>query len=89
MRGDVTLNVFDAMMLKRELQKYCSIDVKILDTSKDGLVLRIMENNVDKESFELISDFVNQHKLNILLDNGVYFVSKKILCPYQPTYLSE
>jgi len=83
------LNVFDAMILKREMQKNCSIDVKILDTSKDGLVLRIMENMVDKESLELISDFVNQHKLNILLDNGVYFISKKILSPYQQVYLSE
>jgi hypothetical protein len=89
LRGDVTLNVFDAMILKREMQKNCSIDVKILDTSKDGLVLRIMENMVDKESLEIISDFVNQHKLNILLDNGVYFISTKILCPYQQTYLSE
>ena len=89
MRGDVALNVFDAMILKREMQKNCSIDVKILDTSKDGLVLRIMENMVDKESLELISDFVNQHKLNILLDNGVYFISKKILYPYQQIYLSE
>lgn len=77
------------MILKREVQKNCSVDVKIVDTSKDGLVLRIMENMVDKESLELLSDFVNQHKLNILLDNGVYFISQKILCPYQPTYLSE
>jgi hypothetical protein len=83
------LNVFDAMILKREMQKNCSIDVKILDTSKDGLVLRIMENMVDEESLELISDFVNQHKLNILLDNGVYFISTKILRPYQQIYLSE
>ena len=89
MRGDVVLNVFDAMILKREMQKDCSVDVKILDTSKDGLVLRIMENMVDKQSLELLSDFVNQHKLNILLDNGVYFISKKSLCAYQPTYLSE
>ena len=89
MRGDVTLNVFDAMMLKREMQKNCSVDVKILDTSKDGLVLRIMENMVNKQSLELLSDFVSQHKLNLLLDNGVYFISRKILCPYQPTYLAE
>ena len=31
-----------------------------------------MENMVDKQSLELLSHFVNQHKLNILLDNGVY-----------------
>lgn len=89
MRGDVTLNVFDAMILKREMQTNCSVDVKILDTSKNGLILRIMENTVDGISLELIRDFVNQHKLNILLDNGVYFISKESLSPYEPVYLSE
>ena len=89
MRGDVTLNVFDAMILKREMQTNCRVDVKILDTSKNGLILRIMENTVDGISLELIRDFVNQHKLNILLDNGVYFISKESLSPYEPVYLSE
>ena len=89
MRGDVTLNVFDAMILKREMQTNCRVDVKILDTSKNGLILRIMENAVDGISLELIRDFVNQHKLNILLDNGVYFISKESLSPYEPVYLSE
>ena len=89
MRGDIILNVFDAMILKREMQTNCSVDVKILDTSKNGLILRIMENTVDGISLELIRDFVNQHKLNILLDNGVYFISKESLSPYEPVYLSE
>ena len=83
------MNVFDAMILKREMQTNCSVDVKILDTSKNGLILRIMENTVDGISLELIRDFVNQHKLNILLDNGVYFISKESLSPYEPVYLSE
>jgi hypothetical protein len=77
------------MILKREMQTNCSVDVKILDTSKNGLILRIMENTVDGISLELIRDFVNQHKLNILLDNGVYFISKESLSPYEPVYLSE
>ena len=89
MRGDIILNVFDAMILKREMQTNCSVDVKILDTSKNGLILRIMENTVDGISLELIRDFVSQHKLNILLDNGVYFISKESLSPYEPVYLSE
>ena len=83
------MNVFDAMILKREMQTNCRVDVKILDTSKNGLILRIMENTVDGISLELIRDFVNQHKLNILLDNGVYFISKESLSPYEPVYLSE
>ena len=83
------MKLFDAMILKREMRRNCSVDAKILDTPKDGLVLRIMEKTVDKKAFELLSGFVNKHKLNILLDNGVYFISKKNLRPYQPTYLSE
>ena len=71
------------------MQTNCSVDVKILDTSKNGLILRIMENTVDGISLELIRDFVSQHKLNILLDNGVYFISKESLSPYEPVYLSE
>ena len=89
MVGDVTLKMYDAMVLKREIGTSCNLDAKILETFKDGLVLRIMENMVNKQSLELLSDFVSQHKLNLLLDNGVYFISRKILCPYQPTYLAE
>jgi hypothetical protein len=80
--------MFDAMMLKREIVASCNVDVKILETLKDGLVLRI-ENIVNRASFALISDFVNKHQLNMLLDNEVYFISRQILSPSEPTYLSE
>lgn len=89
MVGDVTLRMFDAMILKRKIGTSCNIDAKIIETSKDGLVLRIMENIVNKNSLTLISDFVNQLKLNILLDNGVYFISSQLLVPSEPNYLSE
>jgi hypothetical protein len=89
MVGDVALKMFDAMILKREIGTSCKIDVKILETLKDGLVLRIMENIVNRNSLALITDFVNQHQLNMLLDNGVYFISKQILAPSEPRYLSE
>ena len=38
-----------------------------------------MENIVKKDSPALITDFVNQHKMN--LDNRVYFISTQILTP--------
>jgi hypothetical protein len=81
--------MFDAMMFKREIGTRCNIDVKILETLKDGLVLRIMENRVNNSSLESIRDFVNQHELNMLLDNGVYFISTQTLAPSEPMYLSE
>ena len=81
--------MFDAMILKREMGKSCNVDVKILETLKDGLILRIMENIINKNSLVLITDFVNKHKLNMLFDNGVYFISNQLIAPSEPTFLSE
>jgi hypothetical protein len=80
--------MFDAMILKREIVENYNLDVKILETFKDGLVLRI-ENTVNENSHELITDFANKHQLNILLENDVYFISNETLAPSEPTYLSE
>ena len=77
------------MILKREIGLSCDLDVQILHTLRDGLVLRIMENLVEDDSLALIVDFVNRNKLNMLLDNGVYFISEQILLPSMPAYLSE
>ena len=85
MAGDVELKMFDAMILKREIVTRCSIDVKILETLNDGLVLRV-ENIVNRNSLALITDFVNKHQLNMLFDNGLYFISKEILTPSEPNY---
>jgi hypothetical protein len=89
MAGNVTLKMYDAMVLKREIGASCNLDAKILETLKDGLVLRIMENMVNDNSLEVITDFVNKHELNMLFDNGVYFISNQILAPSEPIYLSE
>jgi len=82
------MKMFDAMILKREIVKKYNIDVKILETFRDGLVLRI-ENIVNKTSFKSITEFANKHQLNILLENDVYFISTEILAPSEPTYLAE
>ena len=80
--------MFDAMILKREIVRNCNIEVKIIETLKDGLVLRI-ENVVNRISLGLITDFVNKHQLNMLLENDVYFISNENLAPIEQTYLSE
>jgi hypothetical protein len=80
--------MFDAMILKREIVKKYNIDVEILETFKDGLVLRI-ENMVNRTSLELITDYANKHQLYILLENDVFFISNETLAPSEPTYLSE
>jgi hypothetical protein len=80
--------MFDAMILKREIVNKYNIDVEILETFKDGLVLRI-ESMVNRTSLELITDFANKHHLNFLLENDVFFISNETLAPSEPTYLSE
>jgi len=82
------LKMFDAMILKREIVRNYNIDVKILETFRDGLVLKI-EKITNMSLLTLIADFVNKHQLNMLLENDVYFISNEILAPSEPTYLSE
>ncbi len=50
----------------------------MLDTS-DGIVLSIEENSVNDNSLMFITDFVSQHKLNLLLDNERYLISTNTL----------
>jgi hypothetical protein len=86
--GDLVMKMFDAMILKRKIFKNCNVDVTILDTSGDGFVLSF-EKIINNDSFTLISDFVRKHQLNILFDNGVYFISNQVLAPSELTYQAE
>ncbi len=84
------MRIFDAMMLKRELlENYKIKNIEILETLNDGLVLRFLESIINHESLNSLVDFVKKHELNILFDNGVYFISEKNLTAYQPIYASE
>ena len=76
------MNVFDAMVFKREIGSSCSIDVKMLDTLKDGFVLSIEQNLVNSNDLVFITNFVNQHKLSLLLDSERYFISTNALTPF-------
>jgi hypothetical protein len=77
----MNINVFDAMVFKREIGASCSVAVKMLDTLKDGIVLSIEQNLVDSTGLAFITNFVNQHKLNLLLDSEHYFISTGTLKP--------
>jgi hypothetical protein len=69
------------MVFKREIGTSCSLVVKMLDTLKDGIVLTIEQNLVNSNNLALITDFVNQHKLSLLLDSECYFISTNALKP--------
>ena len=75
------MNVFDAMVFKREIGSSCSIAVKMLDTLKDGFVLSIEQDLVNSNGLVFITNFVNQHKLSLLLDSERYFISTNALTP--------
>ncbi len=75
------MKIFEAMLFKREIGANCSLDVKMLDTLKDGIVLTIDEDLVDGSILERIKDFVSQHNLSLLLDSERYFISTSALKP--------
>jgi len=76
------LKIFEAMVFKREIGTSCRLDVKMLDTTNDGIVLSIDQNLVNNNHLILITDFVNQHKLSLLLDSERYFISTNTLTPF-------
>jgi len=75
------LKIFEAMVFKREIGTNCSFDVKMLDTINDGFVLTIDQNLVNSNELEFLTDFVDQHKLRLLLDSERYFISTNALKP--------
>jgi hypothetical protein len=78
---EIKIKIFEAMVLKREIGSSCSLDVKMIDTPKEGIILSIDEESVDNNNLDFIKDFVNQHKLNLLLDSERYFISTSELKP--------
>jgi hypothetical protein len=79
--GEKKLKIFEAMVFKREIGTSCSLNVKMLDTLKDGIVLTFEQSAVNSNDLVYIKDFVNQHNLSLLLDSECYFISTNVLKP--------
>ena len=79
------MKIFEAMVFKREIGSSSSLDVKMLDTGKDGIVLTFEQSAVNNDDLIYIKDFVSQHNLSLLLDSDCYFISTQTL---QPSSLS-
>ncbi len=80
------MKIFEAMVFKRAIGASCSLDVKMLDNINDGIILSIEENLVSNNDLSFIRDFVNQHKLNLLLDSERYFISTNALTPSNESF---
>jgi hypothetical protein len=75
------MKIFEAMVFKREIGSSCSLDVKMLETQKDGIILTIEQNLVNATNLDFIKEFVNEHKLSLLLESDCYFISTNVLKP--------
>ncbi len=53
----------------------------MLDTLNDGFILTIEQSLVNNDNLALITDFVNQHQLNLLVESERYFISSNALIP--------
>ena len=69
------MNMSEAMKFKRKIQTSCNIDVKMLDTAEDGLVLFIERRILNTESYKLLADFAIQNALSLQLDIGNFIIS--------------
>jgi hypothetical protein len=75
------LKIFEAMVFKRKIAASSSLDIKMLDTLKDGIVLTFEQNDVNNDDLVYIKDFVSQNNLSLLHDSECYFISSNILKP--------
>ena len=70
-----TLNISEAMKFKREIQTTCGIDVKMLDTAEDGVILYVERDTLNVVLYKLLADFAAQKKLNLQLEVGNFIIS--------------
>ena len=73
------MNISEAMKFKREIQTTCGIDVKMLDTAEDGIVLYVERETLNVGSYKLLADFVAQKELSLQLEVGNFIISTNSL----------
>jgi hypothetical protein len=76
------LNMSEAMKFKREIQTSCNIDVKMLDTAEDGLILYVERKTLNADSYKLLADFAAENELSLQLDIGNFIISTHALTPH-------
>ena len=72
----------EAMKFKREIQTSCNIDVKMLDTAEDGLILYVERKALNADSYKLLADFAAENELSPQLDIGNFIISTHALTPH-------
>jgi hypothetical protein len=77
----LTMNMYEAMKLKREIRISCGIDAKMLDFAEVGFVLAVERKALDVGSYKLLADFAAENNLCLQLDAGSFIISKQELPP--------
>ena len=67
------------MKFKREIQTACGIDVKMLDTAEDGIILYVERESLNVSSYKLLADFAAQKELSLQLEVGNFIISTNSL----------
>jgi len=75
------LNISEAMKFKREIQITCGIDVRMLDTTEDGIILYVERETLNVGSYKLLADFAAQKELSLQLEVGNFIISTHPLSP--------
>lgn len=69
------MNISEAMKFKKEIKNTCGVDMNMLDTKEDGLVLWVERKTLDVSSYKLLADFAAQKELSMLLEAGNFIIS--------------
>jgi hypothetical protein len=75
------MNMSEAMKFKREIQTSCSVDVKMLDTAEDGIVLYVERKTIGSEAYKLLANFATENSLSLQLEVGNFIISTHALMP--------
>ena len=80
-RDALTMNMSEAMKFKTKIQTDCGIDMTMLDTTEDGIVLYVERKSLNAASYKLLADFAAKNQLNLQLDSGNFIISIHALSP--------
>ncbi len=73
------MNMSEAMKMKRQIVDCCGIETKMRDLPEVGLVLTVEKSELDMSSYNLLTDYAAENKLNLHLELGRLIISNKAL----------
>ncbi len=69
------MNISEAMRFKKDIKSTYDIEMNMLDTKEDGLVLWVERKTLDASSYKVLADYATQKELSLLLEAGNFIIS--------------